>query len=68
MEKQVFFGTSGIRGNASKYPFIPSALEKLGCAIGKWAESKYSGPNIKVLIGSDTRFSSDMIKQHLKYI
>lgn len=64
MNQSLHFGTDGIRGNASEHPFTPSALQRLGRALGRWAqETILQHPTI--LIGQDTRISCEQIKHNL---
>ena len=67
MKSKLKFGTDGIRGNASQFPFTNEALFHFGHAIGRWSKKKYA--NIThtphVLIGSDSRTSCNKIKKAL---
>ena len=62
-DKTIRFGTDGIRGNATQFPFTSPATQQLGHAIGTWGALKYQNPT--ALIGSDTRASCATIKQAL---
>ncbi len=50
------FGTNGIRGVIGK-DFTPDFLVRVGLAIGT-----YLNPNSKIIVGTDTRVSGDMVK------
>lgn len=65
MNKQIIFGTDGIRGNADKFPFCSEGLKRIGRAIGLWALEKYNVARPKIMIGMDTRESGDRIKKSL---
>lgn len=54
------FGTDGIRGNASKYPFDDHALVRMGRAI-----ASITANGRKILIGRDTRESGERILSSL---
>ncbi len=58
MSKKLF-GTDGIRGIANDYPLTPEMVQRIGMAYGTYLKAK--GKNEKVVIGKDTRLSSDMI-------
>lgn len=64
-EQALAFGTDGIRGNAEKFPFTNDSIYAFGKALACWAQKKYSKQNPKILLGADTRFSGDRIKQAL---
>lgn len=64
MNESLEFGTDGIRGNASLFPFTPDALQRLGYSLGLWMQKKY-GDNAQLLLGADTRISCSTIKTHL---
>ena len=66
MNKNLHFGTDGIRGKANQYPFTRKDLIHLGMAIAKWSIIKYKNKHPKVLLGYDTRISSPRIKEDLK--
>ncbi len=57
------FGTDGIRGVAGEYPLDPHTVFAIGRALGARLAEKYSQP--RVLIGQDTRESSDWISRSL---
>ena len=60
-----FFGTDGIRGRVGSGLFVQDQLVRLGHAIAQWAQKKYAAvPHI--IIGQDTRISSDFVKAALK--
>jgi phosphoglucosamine mutase len=59
------FGTDGIRATMGTYPFTPNGLQELGKAIAQWATIKYK-KNPSILLGHDTRMSSDFVKSALK--
>lgn len=65
MNKQIIFGTDGIRGNADTFPFCSEGLTRIGRAIGLWALEKYKVARPKIMIGMDTRESGDRIKKEL---
>lgn len=52
------FGTDGIRGRANRYPMIPETAVALGRAV---ADLLAKNLRPKVVIGTDTRESSDML-------
>lgn len=54
MSRQLF-GTDGIRGVAGEYPLDPQTVFAFGRALGEWAITHSSSP--QVLIGMDTRES-----------
>ncbi len=55
-----YFGTDGIRGEFGEYPYTRNFFRVLGASIGKTFFSK-DNKNNSVIIGSDTRESSDEI-------
>lgn len=65
MDLQINFGTDGIRGNATEYPFTPKALKILGKSIALWSRKKYGNKSPKCLIAHDTRISCPKIKTNL---
>ena len=65
MEKEIRFGTDGIRGRADQFPFTKEALINIGRAISQWSIKKYKLNNPQVLIVSDTRQSCEKIKTAL---
>jgi len=66
--KNNLFGTDGIRQTVGVSPLTPTDLERLGRAIGRWAQQKYADPDYppSLLIGHDTRVSYEMVKTALK--
>lgn len=62
---QSLFGTDGIRGRFGLFPFTIPDLIQLGNAIGSWAVSYYK-TDTKILIGRDTRISSDIAQAALQ--
>lgn len=54
------FGTDGIRGKAGEFPISPEVCFSSGMSFGKFVEKK------KIIIGSDTRESSDWIVHLIK--
>ncbi|MBU4269929.1 phosphoglucosamine mutase [Candidatus Dependentiae bacterium] len=66
MNKTIKFGTDGIRGNASSFPFDTQSLITLGYSIAQWSIKKYKKSNPKILIGHDTRESCAGIKKDLE--
>ncbi len=65
MNKSIKFGTDGIRGNASNFPFTKNALITLGYSISQWATLKYKKAP-QILIGHDTRESCKNIKAYIE--
>lgn len=65
MDKPVrqLFGTDGIRGVAGEYPLDPHTVFAIGRALGARLVEKYQ--TARVLIGQDTRESSDWISRAL---
>lgn len=65
--KTIHFGTDGIRGNATQFPFTHDALVILGQAVAQWSIKKYasSTKQPQLLIGNDTRQSCTRIKNAL---
>ncbi|WP_163327744.1 phosphoglucosamine mutase [Desulfurobacterium thermolithotrophum] len=63
--KRKLFGTDGIRGIANRYPLTPEMVQKIGVSYGVYLNSKYPGEKHTVVVGKDTRLSSDMIKSAL---
>lgn len=63
--KQILFGTDGIRGRVGDNPFTLQKLPHLGYIIGKWITYKY-GKHVQVLVGNDTRHSSDFVTSGLQ--
>ena len=60
--KRKLFGTDGIRGIANKYPLTPEMVQKIGLAYGTYLNAKFPDRKHTVVVGKDTRLSSDMIK------
>ncbi|WP_456341685.1 phosphoglucosamine mutase [Thermovibrio sp.] len=63
--KKKLFGTDGIRGIANKFPLTPEMVQRIGLSYGVYLNSKYPGKKHTVVVGEDTRLSSDMIKSAL---
>ena len=63
--KRRLFGTDGIRGIANRYPLTPEMVQRIGVAYGTYLNSKYPDRRHTVVVGKDTRLSSDMIKAAL---
>jgi phosphoglucosamine mutase len=61
MAKEKLFGTDGIRGEAYLYPLLEEFVEKIGFSAGKILGREKG----KVLVGYDTRESSEVIKKWL---
>ena len=59
----IFFGTDGIRGVANEAPMVPETIIKIGMAIASILGTNSSA--VKVIVGRDTRISSDMIESAL---
>jgi phosphoglucosamine mutase len=57
------FGTDGIRGEAGEYPLDPRTTHAFGIALGRWAARHHQAP--EVLIGMDTRESSEWLARHV---
>jgi len=53
------FGTTGIRGTANDF-LTPEFCSKIACVFGNYLNEKFNAKNI--LVGTDPRTSSDMIK------
>ncbi len=56
------FGTDGIRGIANKFPLTPEMVQKIGISYGVYLNAKFPDRKHTVVVGCDTRVSSDMIK------
>ncbi len=56
-----YFGTDGVRGEVGKAPMTVEFATKLGNAVGQVLQNA-NQKKIKVVIGQDTRRSSDMLK------
>jgi phosphoglucosamine mutase len=65
MRKVLKFGTDGIRGHADEWPFLNDSLYVLGQALCRWVMQKNQSDQVSIMIGYDTRFSADRIKQAL---
>ena len=66
IQKTIHFGTDGIRGNASEFPFTHDALTILGQVIASWSHKKYATTlQPQILLGHDTRKSCERIKNAL---
>ncbi|WP_457754762.1 phosphoglucosamine mutase [Thermovibrio ammonificans] len=63
--KRRLFGTDGIRGIANRYPLTPEMVQKIGLAYGVYLNAKFPDRKHTVVVGQDTRLSSDMIKAAL---
>ena len=61
MAKEKLFGTDGIRGEAYLYPLLEEFVEKIGFSAGKILGREKGN----VLVGYDTRESSEVIKKWL---
>lgn len=59
------FGTDGIRGIANKFPLTPEMVQKIGISYGVYLNAKFPEEKHTVIIGGDTRLSTDMIKSAL---
>lgn len=57
---QINFGTDGIRGIAGEWPINLEGTRKIGAGLGAYLRTQISS-GAKVLIGQDTRLSSDML-------
>ncbi len=62
--REKLFGTDGIRGLANTAPMTADMAVRLGRAIGHVFDSRKGG-HTRVLIGKDTRVSSDMLEMAL---
>ncbi len=60
--KRKLFGTDGIRGIANRYPLTPEMVQKIGLSYGVYLNAKFPDRKNTVVVGKDTRLSSDMIK------
>ncbi|WP_457680955.1 phosphoglucosamine mutase [Thermovibrio sp.] len=60
--KKRLFGTDGIRGIANRFPLTPEMVQRIGLSYGVYLNSKFPGEKHAVVVGKDTRLSSDMIK------
>ncbi|SNR66690.1 phosphoglucosamine mutase [Desulfurobacterium atlanticum] len=61
MPKKKLFGTDGIRAIANEFPLTPEMSQKIGISAGCYLKAKYPETKHTVVIGKDTRLSSDMI-------
>lgn len=61
---QSLFGTDGIRGKVTSGFFSTASLIHAGAAIGRWACARH-GHRPTLIIGYDTRYSAQHIKQAL---
>lgn len=55
------FGTTGIRGVANEF-LTPEFSAKISCIFGNYIKKRENKDKVKILIGRDTRTSSDMLK------
>lgn len=60
-EKPQLFGTDGVRGVAGEYPLDPDTVWKLGCALGTVLKRSSGITPPRVILGEDTRESSQWI-------
>ncbi|KIX84515.1 phosphoglucosamine mutase [Thermus filiformis] len=58
-----YFGTDGVRGEAGKPPLTPEFVLRLGQAAGAYLRAQ--DPRPVVLLGKDTRLSSDLLEAAL---
>src|SRR5579883_2843088 len=58
------FGTDGIRGVAGEYPLDPQTIHAFGVALGSDAR-QHGGDDPEILIGADTRESSQWIAEQV---
>ena len=63
--KRKLFGTDGIRGIANEFPLTPEMVQKIGIATGHYLKAKFPEKRHAVIVGKDTRNSSDMIASSL---
>lgn len=63
--KPKLFGTDGVRGVAGEFPLDPLTVTKLGYALGAVLGQTVSGRPLRIVLGADTRQSSDWISQAL---
>ena len=64
MSKRAYFGTDGIRGQASRHPMTAEVALRVGLAAGKLFRSRDDRRHL-VVIGKDTRLSGYMIEPAL---
>lgn len=62
-KQRQLFGTDGIRGVAGQYPLDERTVEIIGRALGMRLAAKH--PGVQVVIGQDTRESSEWIAELL---
>lgn len=58
-----YFGTDGVRGVAGEPPLTPDFVLRLGQAVGAYLRK--ASPRPMVLLGKDTRLSSDLLEAAL---
>ncbi|MER3537249.1 MAG: phosphoglucosamine mutase, partial [Thermus sp.] len=58
-----YFGTDGVRGVAGEPPLTPDFVLRLGQAVGAYLRK--ASPRPVVLLGKDTRLSSDLLEAAL---
>ena len=61
VEMKKLFGTDGIRGVAGQSPLHPATIHAVGLALAHHLKPEEPGSSPRVLIGQDTRESSDWI-------
>ena len=61
--KRQLFGTDGIRGVAGAYPLDQATVFAIGIALGQWAQRTAAGGAAEIVIGMDTRESSQWIAE-----
>ena len=61
--KRQLFGTDGIRGVAGAYPLDQTTVFAIGIALGQWAQRTAAGGAAEIVIGMDTRESSQWIAE-----
>ena len=58
------FGTDGIRGKANQYPLDAETALRVGRAVAEYFKAHdHHTPQAHIVIGQDTRISSDMLSQ-----
>jgi phosphoglucosamine mutase len=60
--RRKLFGTDGIRAVAGRFPLTPEMVQRIGMSLGVYLKAKRPDKEHTVLIGKDTRASSDMIE------
>lgn len=66
MDKQILFGTDGIRGATTDPCFAPDSVRRIGAGAGKWLRrTNPERESLHVVIGRDTRESGERILLHL---